>query len=1001
MRVMKPLRLGLLTRTMPHKGKGLFVVSTFTLFDLLDPTDILAETAMWPLVAQELPEGTVFDAAYPKPFGEFLIAGRAMSQDPVKAMHVAVTVGETSRMLSVFGDRLCELSLEGHLFSDPHPFTEMPLTPDRAFGGEGHTANPLGHGYLSSDDHKTGVQVQLPNVELAGAELREIDDRPQPALVGPMAMDDPARIALAGTYDKAWVAHQMPDWPEDFDPRYFMSAAREQQIKGFFSGTEQIRVVGMSSARPDVSSRLPGVRARTFVNRASAPERLTEIPMHTDTVWILGSEMKGVVVNRGVLVVDDKDGRDISDIMVGYEWLKDAPRPAAYYQSVYTLRADPEEGVKYLLADGQLSPEEAPEDKERREEARLAAAMDRQEQWVEARQWRLERQFAEQGVPAELVPAVELPDIKPFVLPTEEDIARGDVDFARLISDAEDLRREAELKADMAVAELTGLVGQLGLSAPVAPPASLGEMEALGHSVSTGKGYLPAFEKLVPQEEMDDLLARFEGAPTPDVNQLTEKDPEAAFQSAKLRFEESAATGLMAPALEMVGRLPENPLAGRAIPDLPQAGTDGDRDAGSTGDAAASTPQDDLEEFLAETFPGLSGKGGSPSENLKTAITSVKPVDLPVDTPGAAVAEQLDRTQESVENALATSRWMAAEPIAPLEPLGQEAAERFGQYVRDHVAAGGSLMARDLAGALLAEISLPAADLSGSFLERCELDRADLRSAQCQDAVFAGASLSEADLSGAMLAATNLSAAAAARASFCNARLEDCKVLTADFTGCDFSGTAFSGCTFVNCTFTAARLTGAAFDNCSFVNCNLADIHAEQVHLEKTSFLSCAFDRADFSGAMMKKASFANVNFHGVKLCHSLLDDCGWFGQTDMDGVNFMEAHVSKCGFQDARMRAAGFFKAIFTGCNMSGTDLKLADMRLSSWNGSLFVFSKLHKADFFGADLLGASFHGADLTEASLRAANFFRTDLSETRLAFADLSESNLELTNMEARL
>jgi len=1012
MRVMKPLRLGLLTKTMPHKGKGLFIVSTFTLFDLLDPTDILAETAMWPLVAKELPKGAIFDAAYPKPYGEFLIGGRAMSKDPVKAMHVAVTVGDRSRMLSVFGDRSWRTSPEGPVFTEPHPFTEMPLTPDRAFGGERFAANPAGKGAAAAELYGEVAHLPLPNVELAGSEIREIDDRPAPALVGPVAMDDPARIALAGTYDKAWVAHQMPDWPEDFDPRYFMAAAQGQRFDRYFSGTEPIRVVGMSASHPDVHAHLPGVRARAFVRLASAEDRLTEISMHTDTAWIFGSELKGVVVNRGVMAVDDRDGRDVSDIMVAYEWLKDAPRSPDYYQGVFTLRADPDEGKKYVLADGQLSPQEAPEETERREAARVEAAQARQDLWVEGRQWSLERQFAEQGLPAALVPAIEAPDLKPFILPTEEDIARGDVDFARLISDAEDLRREAELKADMASAELAGLVEQLGVALPVKPPATLSEMEELGHSVSSGKGFLPAIEDLVPQKELDRFLAQYEAASTPDIAALNEKDPQAAFEAAKTRFEESAGAGLLASARALLERMPENPLAGRAdagSPEAPAEGTtaavagDTDTDTGSdsgTGTGTATGASDDLDAFLAETFPGLAGKGGKVTDELKSAVASVKPLDLPVDDPAAVARQQLDQTQETVDSTLVTSRRMAAEPIAPLEPLGPEAAELFGQFVRDHVAEGGTLTGRDLAGALLSGAALSAADLSGSFLERCCLDAADLRAAQCEDAVLAGALLEGADFSGAVLTRANLSGAKAAQANFSKARLVSCKVVGADFSRCDFQGAVLKDCTFVNCQFKAAQMSGAALDNCSFVTCDLSGLHAEQLRAERVNFLSCALDRADCCGAMMKKVTFAGVGFHGVKLCHSLLDECGWFGKTDMTGVNFLEAHAVKCGFQDANMRSAGFFKAIFSGCNMSGTDLKLADMRLSSWTGSMFSFSSAQGADFFGANLLGANFRGADLAEASFRSANFFRTDMSEAKLAFADLSESNLVLTSLEAR-
>jgi len=1001
MRVFKPQRLGLLTKTMPHDGAGLFVISTFTLFDLQNPEDILAETALWPLAAKELPKGAVFDAADPKPFGEFLVAGRAMAGEPVEAMHVAVSVADKSRYLSVFGDRYWQTGPDGPVFTQPVPFTEMPLTPDRAYGGEGYGPNPAGRGAHSADLYGQVPHLLLPNVEVAGAEIREIGDRPPPALVGALPLDDPARIALAGTYDNAWMAHRMPEWPEDFNPRYFMSAQRDQQFDGFFTGDEAVRVVGMSVRAPDLQSHLPGVRARAFVARASDGGELREVPLRTDTVWIFGSELKGVVVNRGAVRVADRDGCDVSDIMVGYEWQKDDPRPADYYAKVYALRTDPEEGYKYLLADGQLSPREDADEAGRRDRDRVEQAEARLEKWIESRQWRLERQFLDHGLPAALVPTVEEPDLKPFILPSREDLQRGDIDFARLISDAEDLKREAGLKAEMASAEIFGLNEQLGFASPVPPPASLAEMEAEGRAAETGKGYLPGFDEIVPQGPLDTLLEQFEKAPAAEAPVPVEADPEATFEAAKLRFLTIAAAGLFAPAKHMVGRMPAGPRreedAGmQALP--PSASVEEDI-------AEADTPPPDgqLDDFLAHAFPALGDAEGAaaPSARLKTALSGLRAAGEAVPDGAEAARGKLDEAEESIGDALTEARRTAAEPVAPLEPVGPRAAELFGAFVKSHRLEGGALAGRDLAGASLVAFVGEEADLTESFLETCDLSGAILRRAQCGNAVFTGAVLREADFSGAVLSGANLSKVKASGASFRNATFNRSTIIGADFSNCDFAGAVLETCTFIDCSLTGTTFSGVQMTDTSFVNSDLTGLKAGQLTLERSNFLSSALDGSDWSGARMKKASFANVTLRAARFSDTVLDECGWFGATEMTDAIFENVQAVNCGFQDAKLHRAGFLNAHFEKSNMSGTDLELADMRLSSWKGCMFVNARIRDADLFGANLLGASLHGADLSGSSFRSANLFRTDLSDTRLAFADFSGSNLELTNMEARL
>ena len=77
------------------------------------------------------------------------------------------------------------------------------------FGGEGFAANPAGQGAAAAELYEDVAHLPLPNIELAGSEIREIDDTPSPALVGPIPMDNSERIALAFKMPSAGAFNEM------------------------------------------------------------------------------------------------------------------------------------------------------------------------------------------------------------------------------------------------------------------------------------------------------------------------------------------------------------------------------------------------------------------------------------------------------------------------------------------------------------------------------------------------------------------------------------------------------------------------------------------------------------------------------------------------------------------------------------------------------------------------------------------------------------------------
>jgi len=197
---------------------------------------------------------------------------------------MGLRVGPCQRGAVVFGERVWSPGLGGPGPSRPIPFTSMPLTYTRCFGGpapgrsradvEASEHNPVGRGLHGSEAEAIGQP--LPNFEDPQALINGLGDRPRPCGFGPIARHWRPRRAFAGTYDQAWAELRMPLWPKDLDERFFCAAAPDLCATPHLLGGELVRIAGMS---PDGAHEfpLPRVRleARFEAGRASSRRRMT------------------------------------------------------------------------------------------------------------------------------------------------------------------------------------------------------------------------------------------------------------------------------------------------------------------------------------------------------------------------------------------------------------------------------------------------------------------------------------------------------------------------------------------------------------------------------------------------------------------------------------------------------------------------------------------------------------------------------------------------------
>ncbi len=264
------------------------------------------------------------------------------------AMQVAFHFGAGSqgfvRRAAVLGDRYWQKALLTLAPTAPAPFATMPLTWERAFGGPAFDANPRGAGHK---EHSSGGGVsRLPNLEDPAHLVRSPGDTPAPVCFAPIAMLWKERWSKLGTYDRRWFKLRWPYFPEDFDWAFFQIAPKPQQLP-YLTGDEEFSVVGMRPDMPRLDGRLPGIRARCFLQMTDeAGADFREVPLVLDTAALDVNAMKLSLVWRAFVEVSDEEAPEIESLFIAREEFAATPMTLA------------EARVQYLRAVTPAPPEE-------------------------------------------------------------------------------------------------------------------------------------------------------------------------------------------------------------------------------------------------------------------------------------------------------------------------------------------------------------------------------------------------------------------------------------------------------------------------------------------------------------------------------------------------------------------------------------------------------------------------------------------------------------------
>lgn len=275
-----------------------------------------------------------------KPEVDVLFNGHAYAPEgrPTQQCHVRLQVGSLTKTLQISGSRYWTQGLVRLTPSEPKPFTCVPLTYERAFGGTDHShkdathhgtdlRNPIGTGFRQNPSTAAALGSFLPQVEYPRDLHTRWNEPIQPAGLGVIGRSWQPRLRYAGTFDERWRNERAPFLPEDFNPLHFQSAPADQRLKTVHGG-EAVQCINLSKVG-FLHFVLPRVEVPvTFV----LDNRQENKPPMLDTLLIEPDEQRLVLTWRARIALGRKLTQ-LREIKVGPP--RSRPRPVGHNSKPY------------------------------------------------------------------------------------------------------------------------------------------------------------------------------------------------------------------------------------------------------------------------------------------------------------------------------------------------------------------------------------------------------------------------------------------------------------------------------------------------------------------------------------------------------------------------------------------------------------------------------------------------------------------------------------------
>lgn len=851
MKVVKPLKLGILHRTFEFQGRCFWTPCVMAFFDFSDQPALLSEIDMWKFSAEALGKDAALDTGMPKERAEVLVSGdfQAPGGKPQPAGRVRLILGPIDKTLFVFGDRHWKKNAAMTWgMSEPEPIQAMPITYAHAFGGPRHKPNPLGKGMVAETGPDGGERILLPNIELPHQLVVSKDDKPDPAGFGAIDLTWPQRAAKSGTYDQQWYDTRFPGLADDIDWTFFNTAPEDQQLDGFFNGGEQFSIEGMHAEKSRIESGLPDIRPRCFITRQKGSDSVfEEIELRMDTLWLFPNAEKGVMIYHGLTEVQSDTAKDIYHLVAAYEKRSRSRRDIEHYRQALDKRLDREKGFLALLDESDLIGEGEPSG---------FAEMMAGEEFVRIKGDDLlkkkQKMRSDKDIDTvrDMISQQGLDPDKTLPKPVAADIDIKQLDFDQILKDAEQQRLEAEKQLDKQLESL-GMTREQLLDDTARKPAP--------RPFFSAKAAMEAYAQIgIDGERIQEKMEAVEKTFNATYRQVGHHLPPVLTNGAAAQSDAGKAALMAAHA------------AGESLKGADLAGMDL-----SGLDLEGIDLQDALLEDAVLSNTNLRNanlKGAAlMRSNLQEAdLTGAALKDAGL---GRALLGRADLSHADLSSAVLAGADLTSACLknACLDEADLTEAKAGQADLRNATLKrarciecnlkGIRAAAADLSGALIYKTDLSHADLTGATLTAATLVEVNADNACCRQAdlgnlrAAVGCCLQQVDFEGAKLTKTNLRGGRLAGARFVGAELSHCDFSEADLKGCDFSHATAKQTLFIEADLTDANLAAANCYESLFQKTRLYETDFKGANLFGVDFMKARFRNTDMRLALLHKST--------------------------------------------------------------------------------------------------------------------------------------------------
>lgn len=951
MNVIQPLELMATTKVVTLQGKHQLCISVQLAMPLMKADEQPLLPLLQPDFINETSEALandILDEGNPKLSAEYYVLGKVASpnKQPVQGLEVSVTLAEKTKTLRVMGDRYWLGGLTG--YTDPIPFTEMPLSWSRSFGGKKFPENPLGIGMDTVSNELGKNLYPLANFEA----MNEFADRSRkemtPVNFAPVPLEFKQRQRFMGTYNSTWEKHRAPYLPDDFNLKAFHRASVDQQAadqsrSAFYQGGEAFRLEHFHADYPVIHGKIPKYRVRVFYTIGEpTPDDiqvsdLKELTLNLDTVTFVPNQLMVNLTYRALVPSPTADGSHIHTLLACYENQADPVREKSHYHVSLVGRIHErfrdifEHTTQDLIPNDHIcgharADEVAPETPMGLQGQQMAIKMAALSAAIEA------EANAQEAAMDELLTKHDIP--KPT--PEPED------------------KKRAQLQADVDDAWSRLNEGK--------PPKE--------HSLDPrllDDGAWEAYEKA--QKALSDHDNK-------TITHLLEQQ-KSQLESQLANQLENGSEHAQKPLNKTIAELDEAILQMTAAPEIELPRPRVDEEILSSIESATSQVDSAIAKAdvnAAASLPSVEPLSQEEKEDIRTALEN------------AAESER--------ENYRLTAHELPWCPVPDQRP-NEVRMNAFWERQNN----GLSHRGMDYAGLDFSRLDLRYIDFSDCYLEQCKFNDANLRHATFDNAIVSKSSFENANLSHASLKSTNLGNCNFSLATLDLSDWENCIIEESYFDGAslqkldfypdmslkgvvaknaNFSDSVFRQIAMEENVFTGSRFDNTIWQNATIDQCLMSDCQFNNMQCQHLEIASSDLSHAQFEQCNLTEFRIFNAsNLNQTK-----------FERTVSNDSTFHDSDLSETTFQDCQLNLTVFVES----------RLQYARFHQSELQDSDFSHTNCQHATFKDCNMLRSSFYLADITSAKLINSNLYEVEFTESTVGKTKFNGSNLQSTILE---